>query len=135
MITQSNHNTIIERVKILTQLRELDRAPELLSNVTDFLHKIKSFDDYESMSMPNDSSSDSYENTIIFEWNKRVPTIGEDVLIITFAGDDKVHIQASYPSMDIKVDNHFPLNDDMANFVTTHLDNFKQPLKKKRYKQ
>jgi hypothetical protein len=134
MITQSNHNTIIERVKILTQLRELDKTPQILSNVTDFLYKIKSFDEYESMSMPSHILSDTYDNLIIFEWNKRVPPSGEDVLIITFAGDEKVRIQASYPSMDIKVDNCFDLNEDMANFVTTHLDNFKQPLKKKRYK-
>lgn len=134
MITQSNHNTIIERVKILTQLRELDKTPEILSNVTDFLYKIKSFDEYESMSVPTHITSDSYDNVIIFEWNKKVPPIGEDVLIITFDGNDKVRIEAYYPSIDIKVDNVFELNEDMANFVTTHLENFKQPLKKKRYK-
>jgi hypothetical protein len=134
MITQSNHNAIIERVKILIHLRGLGKAPEILSNVIDFLYKIKSFDEYESMSMPSNISSDIYDNLIIFEWNKVVPPLGEDVLLISFNGNDEVHIEANYPSMEIKVENCFPLNEDMANFVTTHLDNFKQPLKKKRYK-
>lgn len=134
MITQSNHNTIIERVKILTHLRDLEKGPEILSNVVDFLYKIKSFDDYESMSMPKSMTSESYKNIIIFEWSQIVPPLGEDVLVISFSGDDKVKIEANYISMDIRVNNSFPINDDMANFVTTHLSNFTQPLKKKRYK-
>ena len=134
MITQSNHNTIIERVKILTHLRGLEKGPEILSNVVDFLYKIKSFDDYESMSVPKSITSESYENTIVFEWSRKVPPLGEDILVISFSGDDKVKIEANYISMDIRVDNSFPINDDMANFVTTHLSNFTQPLKKKRYK-
>lgn len=133
MITQSNHNTLIERVKILTQLNELDKTPDILCDVTDFLYRIKSFDEYRSMSMPNHITADNYENSITFEWNKKILT-GEDILTISFLGDQAIYIEASYPSMDIKVNNHFPLNEDMANFVTTHLENFKQPLKKKRYK-
>jgi hypothetical protein len=133
MITQSNHNTLIERVKILTQLNELDNIPNILSDVGDFLYKIKSFDEYESMSMPNSMSADNFDNSIILEWTKK--TTGDvDNLLISFLGDQKIYIEAAYPVMDIKVSNHFPLNEDMANFVTTHLENFKQPLKKKRYK-
>jgi len=133
MITQSNHNTIIERVKILTQLNELDSTPDLLSDVTDFLYRLKSFDEYESMSMPNQITADVFENSIIFEWSKKTKD-GDDTLVISFLGDQKISIEANYSSMDIKVSNRFPLNEDLANFVTTHLEIFKQPLKKKRYK-
>ncbi len=133
MITQSNHNTLIERVKILTQLNGLDRVPEILCDVQDFLYKIKSFDEYESMSMPNHTNADCYLNSITFEWNKKTKT-GEDALSISFLGDQEIIIEANYPSMDIRVNSPFPLNEDMANFVTTHLEIFKQPLKKKRYR-
>jgi hypothetical protein len=133
MITQSNHNTLIERVKILTYLNGLDNTPNILSDVGDFLYKIKSFDEYESMSMPNNMWAENIENIIILEWTKQAED-DVDVLTIAFYGDQQIYIEAAYPVMDIKVSNHFPLNEDMANFVTTHLNNFKQPLKKKRYK-
>ena len=133
MITQSNHNTIIERVKILTQLNGLDNTPNILSDVGDFLYKIKSFDEYESMSMPTNMVADVFDNSIIMEWIKRTED-DIDNLSISFLGDQRIYIEAAYPEMDIRVSNHFPLNEDMANFVTTHLNNFKQPLKKKRYK-
>ena len=99
----------------------------------DFLYKIKSFDEYESMSMPTTMFADNYENSITMEWIKKTEN-DEDQLSISFLGNQKIYIKAAYPTMDIKVSNHFPLNEDMADFVTTHLDNFKQPLKKKRYK-
>lgn len=132
MITQTNHNTIIERVKIVTQLNELDYIPDLLSDVTDFLYRIKSFDEYESMSMPS-ITADVYQNSIVFEWSRETDQ-GEDTLVISFPGDQAISIEANYPSLKIKVSNRYPLNEDMANFVTTHLEIFKQPLKKKRYK-
>lgn len=85
------------------------------------------------MSMPESISGDPIRNQIIFEWEK-ITEEGEYHLVISFAGDQRIHIQAEYSSLGIKVDNYFPLNEDMANFVTTHLENFKKPLKKKRYK-
>ncbi len=85
------------------------------------------------MSVPTSISVDLYESGIVMEWVKRNPEF-IDHLSIMLPGDQNVVIEATYPLMDIKVSNHFPLNDDMANFVTTHLNNFKQPLKKKRYK-
>lgn len=133
MITQSNHNTIIERVKILLQLNELTNSSFILADVVEFLYRIKSFDEYESMSVPTSISVDLYESGIVMEWVKRNPEYIEHLSIL-LPGDQSINIEASYPQMDIKVSNHFPLNDDMANFVTTHLNNFKQPLKKKRYK-
>lgn len=85
------------------------------------------------MSMPNNMWAENIENNIILEWIK--PTANDlDTLSIAFYGDQQIYIEAGYPLMDIKVSNYFPLNEDMANFVTTHLNNFKQPLKKKRYK-
>jgi hypothetical protein len=85
------------------------------------------------MSVPTSISVDLYESGIVMEWVKRNPEF-IDHLSIMLPGDQNVVIEATYPLMDIRVSNHFPLNDDMANFVTTHLNNFKQPLKKKRYK-
>jgi hypothetical protein len=120
-------------VKILTQLNELGNTPYILCDVGDFLYKIKSFDDYKSMSMPTTMSANNFENSVIMEWTKKTEN-DVDNLVISFLGDQKIYIEAAYPIMDIKVSNHFPLNEDMANFVTTHLENFKQPLKKKRYK-
>jgi hypothetical protein len=133
MITQSNHNTILERVKILTHLNELDNVPNIVLDVADFFHKIKSFDEYESMSTPDNIHADTLDNTIIFDWSK-IENINVNSLTISFSGDHYINIEAAYPEMDILVKNKFPLNEDMANFVTTHLNNFKQPLKKKRYK-
>lgn len=133
MITQSNHNTLLERVRILTQLNELDNTPNILSDVGDFLYKLKSFDEYESMSMPTAITADNLSNIIIFEWSKRTST-KIDSLQISFYGNQEIEIEAQYPDMDMRISNTFPLNEDMANFVTTHLNNFKQPLKKKRYK-
>lgn len=105
----------------------------MLCDVTDFLYRIKSFDEYESMSMPTNITADGWNNVLVMEWNKKnINSI--DNLSISFFGNQKVYIEASYPEMDIKIANEFPLNEDMANFVTTHLNNFKQPLKKKRYK-
>ena len=133
MITQSNHNTLIERVKILTQLNGLDKTPDILCDVQDFLYKLKSFDEYESMSMPTHVYADCYQNSITFEWTKDTPK-GEDLLSISFLGQQEIAVEAHYPSLDIKVNSPFPLNEDMANFVTTHLEIFKQPLKKRRYR-
>ena len=85
------------------------------------------------MSIPSNVNADGFNNVLVMEWfKKNIKTM--DVLSISFFGNQKVHIEASYPEMDIKIANEFPLNEDMANFVTTHLNNFKQPLKKKRYK-
>jgi hypothetical protein len=133
MITQSNHNTILERVKILTHLNELDNIPNILLDVADFFHKIKSFDEYESMSTPDSITAENFENVISFDWIK-IENSNVNTLTISFLGDHHINIEAQYPEMDIIVKNKFPLNEDMANFVTTHLNNFKQPLKKKRYK-
>ena len=83
--------------------------------------------------MPTNMVADVFDNSIIMEWIKRTED-DLDNLSISFLGDQKIYIEAAYPEMDIRVSNHFPLNEDMANFVTTHLNNFKQPLKKKRYK-
>jgi hypothetical protein len=133
MITQSNHNTILERVKILIRLNELEKNPNILCDITDFLYKVKSFDEYESMSMPTNIGADPLNDLLTMEWVKKNKN-SIDSLSISFFGNQKIYIEASYPEMDIRVINDFPLNEDMANFVTTHLDNFKQPLKKKRYK-
>lgn len=134
MITQSNHNTILERVKILTQLRELDSSPFIISDVVDFLHKLKAFDDYESMSMPEDIAIDIYGNLVILEWIQADTKKDINTLNISFSGEGSIQIEAFYPEMDIKINNTVPLNEDMANFATTHLNNFKKPLKKKRIK-
>lgn len=136
MITQSNHNTILERVKILTQLRELDNSPNIIADVSDFLYKIKAFDEYESMSMPTDITIDIYDNLVVFEWIGFDPN-GKDIntLNISFSGDGSIQLDATYPEMGIYIDSiALQLNEDMANFVTTHLENFKIPLKKKRIK-
>lgn len=124
---------ILERVKIITHLNGLDNVPNILLDVSDFFHKIKSFDEYESMSVPDGIVAENYENIITFDWTK-IENKNVNTLSISFSGDKTINIEASYPEMDIIVKNNFPLNDDMANFVTTHLNNFKQPLKKKRYK-
>ena len=129
MITQSSHNTIIERVRILARLNDLENTPDIFCDINDFLYKLKSFDDYETMSIPSSIFTKNIENEIVFEWHK-----DEDLLSVCFPGDKTIKIKATYPSLDIKVKISFPLNEDMANFVTTHLANFKQPLKKKRYK-
>ena len=136
MITQSNHNTILERVKILTQLRELDNSPNIIADVSDFLYKIKAFDEYKTMSMPTDITIDIYDNLIVFEWIGFDPN-GKDIntLNISFSGDGSIQLDATYPEMGIYIDSiALQLNEDMANFVTTHLENFKIPLKKKRIK-
>ena len=85
------------------------------------------------MSMPDSISADNFDNSITFEWIKK-DKLKIDTLLVTFHGNQSIQIEASYPRVDLKLENSFPLNEDMANLVTTHLDNFKQPLKKKRYK-
>lgn len=120
-------------MKILIHLEELRRNPDILCDVTDFLYKLKSFDEYESMSMPTNITADGWKDSLSMEWVKKNEK-SIDVLSISFFGNQKIYIEATYPEMDIRIINDFPLNEDMANFVTTHLNNFKQPLKKKRYK-
>ena len=88
------------------------------------------------MSMPTDITIDIYDNLVVFEWIGFDPN-GKDIntLNISFSGDGSIQLDATYPEMDIHIDSiALQLNEDMANFVTTHLENFKIPLKKKRIK-
>lgn len=134
MITQTELNTIIERANILADLYELADKTLIIVDIQDFFYKIKSLDYLESLSFPTDMGVCPYQNLIHIEWIAISSDFKTNELKIEFKGNQKVNLFADYESFNLTIDQEVPLNDDFPNIIVSHLQNFKQTTKKKKYK-
>lgn len=134
MITQTELNTIIERARILTQLYNLNEMSHIILDIQEFFYKIKSLDDLESTSNPSAIGACPYENYVYIEWENSPDNIHLDELRVEFHGNQAVKLSAEYSSFNLSIKSEIPIDDDFANIMVSHLQNFKQPIKKKKYK-
>jgi hypothetical protein len=104
-------------------------------DIVEFFNKIKSINKITEIKNPSEVEFLKRSDGIVLEWYKSYQENQSfDCLTIHFDGSGKIYFRANYESLDIDVEQYLQLNEDFPHLIVTHLNQFKRPIIKKRYK-